>query len=201
MHECETMTGVSTQEEADTLMIYHAVEDASSGMNVHIYPQDTSVLFLALRTTQLLGDRSAAIMGTTEIRRKVFIHPIYDKLGPGKSGVLINWHALTDSDTTGHTHENGKNGCFATFKKANPTTMIALAGHGRGDAPSEEVLRCCEDFLCSLFCPGGVRIGETNMRRWFLFKQLRDEQGVDKLPATHGAWIEHMRRAHVQANI
>ena len=38
------------------------------------------------------------------------------------------------------------------------------------------------------------------MRRWFLFKQLRVEQGVDKLPATHGAWIEHMRRAHVQAN-
>ena len=45
-----------------------------------------------------------------------------------------------------------------------------------------------------------VRIGETNMRRWFLFKQLRVEQGVDKLPATHGAWIEHMRHDHVQAN-
>ncbi len=46
-----------------------------------------------------------------------------------------------------------------------------------------------------------VRIEESNMRRQFLFKQLRVEQGVDKLPAIHGAWIEHMRRAHVQANI
>ena len=46
-----------------------------------------------------------------------------------------------------------------------------------------------------------VHIGEAKMRRCFLFKQLRVEQGVDKLPATHGAWIEHMRRAHIQADI
>ena len=84
MHECETMTGVSTQEEAHTLMIHHAVEVASNGMNVHIYSQDTDVLSLALRRTQLLGDRSAAIMGTTERPCKVFIHPIYDMRGPEK---------------------------------------------------------------------------------------------------------------------
>ena len=52
----------------------------------------------------------------------------------------------------------------------------------------------------SFFALISVRIGEAKMRRCFLFKQLV-EQGVDKLPATHAAWIEHMRRAHVQANI
>ena len=36
MHECETKTGVSTQEEADTLMIHYDVEVASNRMNVHI---------------------------------------------------------------------------------------------------------------------------------------------------------------------
>ena len=39
------------------------------------------------------------------------------------------------------------------------------------------------------------------MLRWFLFNQLKDEQGVDKLPPTQGPWIEHIRRAHVQADI
>ena len=72
MHECETMTGVSTQEEADTLMIHHAVEVATNGMTVHIYPQDTDVLFLALRRTQLFGDRSAAIIGTSDIRHEAW---------------------------------------------------------------------------------------------------------------------------------
>ena len=33
----------------------------------------------------------------------------------------------------------------------------------------------------------------------FFFLQLRDEQGVDRLPPTQGAWTE--RCAHVQANI
>ena len=86
MNECETMTSVSTQEEADTLMIHHAVEVASNGINVHIYPQDTDVLFLALPRTPLLGDRSAAIIGTSERRHNIFIQPIYEKLGPEKSG-------------------------------------------------------------------------------------------------------------------
>ena len=105
MHKCETMTGFSTQEEAAILMIHHTVDVASNGMNVHRYPQDTDVLFLALRITPLLGDRSAAIMGTTEGRRKFFLQPIglHDKLGQDKAGALINWHALTGCGTTGHT--------------------------------------------------------------------------------------------------
>ena len=109
MNACETMTGVSKQEEADNLIIRHAVEVASNEMDVHIYPRDTDMLFSALRRTSLLDNRSAAIMGTTERRRKVFMQPMYDKLGPEKSGALINWHALTGSNTTGHIHENGKN--------------------------------------------------------------------------------------------
>ena len=69
-YECETMPGVSTHEEADTLMIHHAVEVASNVMNVHIYSQDTDVLLLALRRTPLLGDCSAVIMGISEIRNQ-----------------------------------------------------------------------------------------------------------------------------------
>ena len=142
-------------------MIRHAVEVASNGMNVHIYSQDKDVLLLALRRTPLLGDCSAVTMGTSERRRKVFLQPIYDKLGPGKSGALINWHALTGCDTTGHIHGKGKKGCFAAI------ILIALAGLGEGEEPSEEVLRGCEEFICSLFCRCGVHIGEANILRWF----------------------------------
>ena len=170
-------------------------------MNVHIYSQDTNVLLFTLRRTPLLGNHSALIMGTSERRRKVSLQPIYDKLGPEKSAALINWNALTGCDTTEHIQGNRKKGCFAAFLKASPTILRALAGLGEGAEPSKEVLRGCEEFLCSLFCPSGVHIGEAKMLRWFLFKQLKDEQGVDKLPPTQGAWIEHIRRAHVQDNI
>jgi len=36
-YDCQAITGVSTQEEADTLMILHAVEVAASGATVHVH--------------------------------------------------------------------------------------------------------------------------------------------------------------------
>ena len=188
------MPGVSTQEEADTLMIHHPVEVASNGMNVHIYSQDTDVLLLALLRTPLLGDCSAVIMSTSERRRKVFLHPIYDTLGPEKSGALINWHALTGCDTTGHIHGKGKNGCFADFMKASPTIVIALACLGEGEEPSEEVLRGCEEFLCSLFCPCGVHIGEAKMLRYFCssYSEMNKELTNCHQPREHGLNIYAM---------
>ena len=42
-------------------MIHHPVEVASNGMNVHMYPQDTDVVFLALRRTPLLVKKNPYI--------------------------------------------------------------------------------------------------------------------------------------------
>ena len=51
--------------------------------------------------------------------------------------------------------------------KASATILIALASLGEREEPSEEVLRGCEEFLCSIFCPSGVNIGEAKMLRCF----------------------------------
>ena len=45
-YECKTVTDVSTEEEADILMIYHAVEVAGKGMNAHIYYKKQMYYFL-----------------------------------------------------------------------------------------------------------------------------------------------------------
>ena len=105
--KCHIPTGVSTLEEADTLMILHAVEVAGRGFDVHIHSQDTDVMLLALRRVPQLGTPSM-IMDTGDHRRKVMLKPIYEKLGPNKVSVLINWHALTGCDTTGHIQGKGK---------------------------------------------------------------------------------------------
>ena len=52
------ITGVSTQEEAATLMVLHAVDVATSTQDVvHIYLQDTDVLLLAIRRVPQLGKK------------------------------------------------------------------------------------------------------------------------------------------------
>jgi len=199
--DCPVSTGVSTHEEADTLMILHAVEVAETGLGVHLYCQNTAVLLLALRRVPQLGIEPAVIMGTRERRHKVMLKPIYDQLGPDKASALINWHALTGCDTTGHIQGKGKKGCFTAFLASSPTVLAALAGLGEGAEPSAEVVKGCEEFLCALFCPRRLHITQAKDLRWHLFKLLKPEQGVDKLPPTHGAWLEHIRRAHVQASV
>lgn len=200
-YDCQITTGVSTQEEADTLMILHAVEVAASGATAHIYTQDTDVLLLALRRVPQLGRNSALIMGTGDRRRTVLLQPIYDALGPMKAAALINWHALTGCDTTGHIRGKGKQTCFKAFMASPPDVVSSLQMLGEGDSPSKEVVEGCEAFLCSLYCPRGVKLSRASSLRWHLFKMMKPEQGVDKLPPTQGAWKQHILRAHLQANI
>ena len=193
-YDCLVSTGVSTQEEVDTFMIIHAVEVAAAGAIAHIYTQDTDVLLLALSRMPQLGRNSALIMGTGDRRRTVQLQPIYDALGPSKAAALINWHALTGCDTTGHIRGKGKLTCLNTFMEPPPNVVSAIQMLGDGDAPSEA-------YLCSLFCPKGTKYSRASSLRWHLFKTMKPEQGVDRLPPTQGAWKQYILRPHLQARI
>ena len=59
----------------------------------------------------------------------------------------------------------------------------------------------CEELLCSVFCRKQLHTSQAKTIRWHLFKQLKPDQGVDKLPTTQSVWfrLEHLHRAQVQA--
>ena len=104
------MTGVSIQEEEDTLMI----QVASNAMNVHIYIHKTRMFCCWLYEEHHF--RATVLWYSWEKAKydAVFLEPIYDdKRFPEKSGALINWHALTGCDTTGHIHGQRNKGWFA----------------------------------------------------------------------------------------
>lgn len=193
--------GVSTQEEADTLMILHAVEANKAGYTVHIYSQDADVLILALRRTALLGKKSALVMGTGDRRRLVLLQPIYDALGPERANALCKWHALTGCDTTGYIRGKSKKACLEAFLKADTKIVTLISGLGCDTQPSNDTLNGCISFLCSLFCKKNVHITEPHHLRWHLFKQQGMNKGVDMLPPTRGTWVEHIQRAHCQASV
>ena len=139
-------------------------------------------------------------MGTSANRRQIHLKPIYDQLGPKKAAALIHFHALTGCDTTGHLQGKGKNGCFNKFLQADVEVVAAICDLGCGVEPSPHVYDGCEAFLCSHFRPKG-NTSDLASLRWQLFKQLKPGHGVEKLPPTPGAWREHIRRAHVHANV
>ena len=59
---------VSTQEEADTLMILvgSQIHQDNPDCEIHIYAQDTDILLLAIYYLESLGSRTAMIMGHGE---------------------------------------------------------------------------------------------------------------------------------------
>ena len=194
-------TPVSTQEEADTLLILHALELATSGFAINIYSHDTDVFLLALRRVAELGGDVSVITGTGERRKTVNLHHIYDWIGESKAKALINWHALTGCDTTGHLLGTSKRTCFKAFMNASPEVIEAISLLGISEEPSSATFRYCEEFLCQLFCPKSVSITRPEQLRWYFFKHITADKGVDNLPPTPGAWNEHLKRARCQAII
>ena len=61
------------------------------------------------------------------------------------------------------------------------------------------MLSGCEIFLCQLFKKSGF--SSAKALRWFMFKKLKGNEGVEKLFQIQGCITEHIFRAHQQANI
>jgi hypothetical protein len=85
--------------------------------------------------------------------------------------------------------------------KAPPPITDALCQLGIVNEPSREMIEKCEEFYCMLPSSNDISATDASNLRWNKFKRLSPNQGVEKLPPTSGAWKQHTRRAHLQANI
>ena len=74
------------------------------------------------------------------------------------------------------------------------TVLAALAGFAEGAKQSTEVVKGCEEFLCTPLCAMWTIIWMAlhypcEKRLVVLFKLLRYEQGLNKLPRTHWCMV------------
>ena len=199
--DLEFSTDCSTQEEADTLMILHGLELANTGIEVDFYTQDTDWWVLLLKRLPDIGLNTRILTGTSDSRRAVALKPIYTKLGSSVPLALPGFHALTGSDTTGRINGVGKKSALATLLQAPESVSKALSDLGKGNFPSPEVVSGCEEFICMLLSTRDVSATTAASLRWKKFKKLTPSQGIDKLPPTPGAMLQHIYRAHLQASI
>ena len=93
LNDVQPSTGVSTQEEANTLIMLHAAEISKAGNNVHIMTQDTDVMVLALQRLTVLGLQTTMLMGTGDNRRTNLLKPIcpsWDIKSCSTSGISLS---------------------------------------------------------------------------------------------------------------
>ena len=158
----------STQEEADTKMILHAVNAKERGANrLFFFTPDTDVLILAVRRWPELPSQSF-FMPT--LRTEISIADIFSSLGPLKSSALPAFHCLSGCDTTGALVGKGKLSYWKAFNTATEKTLTALAALGTSEEISEGVLKEIEKFICQVYKPGSS-IDKLAELRWYLFSK------------------------------
>ena len=186
----------STQEEADTKTILHALDASAQGATqLSIYSPDTDVLVLALRRYPDLCSNPCFVTGTGSSRRVINLKSIADALGPTKTAALPTFHALTGADVTGSFSGKGKAICWDEFDNTSTPILQALANLGCGEQPDDGTRSGVEQLVCRMYQPK-TDIKTVKALRWSLFKKNQAES--ERLPPTQAALHQAILRAHYQ---
>lgn len=145
------MLFLRNKEEADTIIILHALDAVKRGLHVHIESPDTDVFILAASFGSELGRNVCFITGTRDHRRTIPIYSAYTSLGFKKSKALPGFHAFNVCDTCGHFYRRGKLSCWKTFMTANETVTNAFIKLGQGLHLSTETESGLELFVCNVY--------------------------------------------------
>ena len=117
----------SSQEEADTKLMLHAVEATSYGAStLDIFSPDTDVLVLAIRRYPKLLALSSMVVGAGDNRQRIPLGPIYFALGSVKAAALPGFHSFTGADVTGKFSGKGKKTWWKVFEKLDASDDIIL---------------------------------------------------------------------------
>jgi len=129
----------STQEEADTRMLLHALDASQRGAtSICIQSPDTDVLVLALWCYKDLCPATSMLVGTGGLRRTIDLGPIYDALGSQKASALPGFHVLSGCDQTGTFCGKSKISCWNTLQKADGDIVRAFGNLGNTPSIQED---------------------------------------------------------------
>ena len=89
----------SSQEEADTKSILHAVDASARGASMlSIQSPDTDVFVLAIRRCPKLNKKKEFITGVGSTKRRIALLPVYEALGSENADVLPGFHAFSGAN-------------------------------------------------------------------------------------------------------
>lgn len=179
-----------SQEEADTLLLLHAVT-ISRDAEVVINSPDTDVFLLMIYMYPSLPPATSFLTGKGKLKRSISLQTIYDKLGENHASAILGFHAFTGSDSSGRFAGRTKAWCFKVFLTCDVEILEALSSLGNND-PSPEICSQLERFVCRLYRSNTYN--KVNELRWFLYSN-RAAEG-ESLPPTTGSLIPHIQRAH-----
>ena len=190
----------SSQEEADTRLLLHALHAAESGYkSVIITAEDTDVMVLCLGMCHKIPSHLFQKCGTKNRTRFLDITTLSRTLGGSVCDSLIGMHAFTGCDTVSAFAGRGK---MTTLKqvKMNKTYQDAFHELGRSWEVSPELFEKLQEITCHMYLPS-THTTEVNKLRYELFCARRGEVESSQLPPCEDCLFMHALRANYQAAI
>ena len=191
----------STQEEADTRMVLHAIHLSQNHNTIIVKSDDTDVLVLLIyyASQQLLETASISMhAGHGDRQRYIPVSAILEKLGVALCESLPACHALTGCDTTSSLFRIGKTTAFNKLEK-HVNDLQGLRTFGLTDCLPEAVV-CARQYALILY---GVK-NKAKSQPCSSLDKLRcilastTDMPVSQLPPTEDAFEQHVQWAMYQ---
>jgi len=191
----------SSQEEADTRLLLHALHAAESGKYkaIVITAEDTDVLVLCLGVSNNIHCPMYQKCGTKNRLRFIDITKLRRLLGDRVSDALIGMHSFTGCDTVSSFAGRGKMTILKQMK-SNETYQEAFSELGRSWEVSTDLFQKLKEITCHMYLPS-TNTREVNQLRYQLFCARRGEVESSQLPPCEDCLFMHVLRANYQAAI
>lgn len=189
----------TSQEEADTRVIFHAKHAAPHVSSIMMVAEDTDIFLLCLAFHRDI-DCSVYVKCRTATRTKyISISKVSAALGRDVCSSLLGLHAFTGCDTVSAFSGRGK---LAALKLllTHDHFKDAFAKLGEEWQLTDEVLKVLEEFTCRLYVVHS-EICHVNEMRYELFRVKDGQVESEQLPPCQDCLHLHAARANYQAAI
>ena len=190
----------STQEEADTRLLLHALHAARTGSNaVIVTAEDTDVMLLCLAFQKDIPCPIYQKCGTQNRTRFVDISKLALSLGDSVCDSLIGLHAFTGCDTVSAFASRGKLNALKLMQR-DITYQETFSQVGQSWDVQPQLFEKVQQFTCRMYVAASSTT-EVNDLRYQLFCAKRGEIESNLLPPCRDCLFMHLLRANYQAAI
>ena len=118
-------------------------------------------------------------------------------LGEDKCNALIGLHIVTGCDTADKMFKESKKTWVNEFLVSNMAVVTSLRNLTTEDSTEKSIIGI-ENIFARVYCPQ-TKLDSVSQARWYLFR--KHDADCEPLPPTHGALVQHIKRAKLQAMI
>ena len=187
----------STQEEADTRLILHAIYSVKQDgvKRVVVHASDTDVIVICIYYAFKMQDQLSEVWVRSGSDNYLPIHLIAQSLGDTVSLALPFIHSLSGRDITSYPYFTSKKGWLSASCKLD---IHALADYGETEnlTLSDDLLRQATRLAVAVQCKQVITEDKINLAQVRATKFLNNKSVMLKmLPATEGGFLQHVLRS------